>query len=128
MDATGKYQPISYKYVSYFLNLLNNQFTVWHEEFLKMFGIPQPYFLATGKEIRYFEISLIGNNKKFEDIMNLNLLTNALNLFDKKHPDLEITIEMKLEFLFLGFERIHFLEVNFPEEDKILDEDSISLN
>lgn len=127
-DAQDKYQPINYEYVSYFLNLLNNQFTVWHKEFLKMFGIPQPYFLDTGKEIRYFQLSLIQIYKEFDEIMKLNLLVNSLHLFDEKYPDLEISIEKKLEFLFLAFDRIHFLGVAFPEEDKILDEDSISLN
>ncbi|HEY6915309.1 MAG TPA: hypothetical protein VI413_11585 [Paludibacter sp.] len=127
-DSNGKYQPINYKNVSCFLNLLNNQFTVWHEEFLKMFGIPQPYFLDTGKEIRYFQLSLIKIYKEFDEIMRLNLLPTALRLFDEKYPDAGISIEKKLEFLFLAFDRINFLDVLFPEEDKILDEDSISLN
>lgn len=127
-DSSGKYQVVNYEYVSYFLNLLNNQYTIWHNEFLRMFGIPQPYFLDTGKEIRYFEISLIQIYKELDEVMKLNLLTNSLDLLDEKYPDLEISIEKKLEFLFLAFDRIHFLEVHFPEEDKILDEDSISLN
>ncbi len=127
-DSNGKYQPINYKYVSCFINLLNNQFIVWHEEFLKMFGIPQPYFLDTGKEIRYFQLSLIKIYKEFDEIMRLNLLPTALRLFDEKYPDVGISIEKKLEFLFLAFDRINFLDVLFPEEDKILDEDSISLN
>lgn len=127
-DSNEIYQPINYEYVSYFLNLLNNQFSVWHKEFLKMFGIPQPYFLDTGKEIRYFELSLIRIYKEFDEIMRLNLLVNSLRLFDEKYPDLELSIEKKLEFMFLAFDRIHFLEVAFPEEDKILDEDSLSLS
>lgn len=127
-DSNGKYQVINYEYVSYFLNLLNNQFTIWHKEFLKMFGIPHPYFLDIGKEIRYFEFSLIQIYKKFEEIMRFNLLTNSLRLFDEKYPDVKISIEKKLEFLFLAFDRINFLEVSFPEEDKILDEDAFSVN
>lgn len=127
-DSSGKYQVINYEYVSCFLNLLNNQYTIWHKEFLKMFGIPQPYFLDTGKEIRYFELSLIRIYKEFDEIMRLNLLANTFRLFDEKYPDLEISVEKKLEFLFLAFDRIHFLEVLFPEEDKILDEDFLSLN
>lgn len=127
-DSNGKYQVINYEYVSYFLNLLNNQFTIWHKELLKMFGIPHPYFLDTGKEIRYFEFSLIQIYKKFEEIMRFNLLTNSLRLFDEKYPDVKISIEKKLEFLFLAFDRINFLEVSFPEEDKILDKDAFSVN
>lgn len=127
-DSNGKYQVINYEYISYFLNLLNNQFTVWHKEFLKMFGIPLPYFLDTGKEIKYFELSLIRIYKEFDEIMRLNILANTFRLFDEKYPDLEISVEKKIEFLFLAFDRIHFLEVLFPEEDKILDEDFLSLN
>lgn len=127
-DSNGKYQVINYEYISYFLNLLNNQFTVWHKEFLKMFGIPLPYFLDTGKEIRYFELSLIRIYKEFDEIMRLNLLTNSFSLFDEKYPDVNFSIEKKLEFLFLAFDKINFLEVSFPEEDKILDEDAVSLN
>lgn len=127
-DSNGIYQVINYEYVSYFLNLLNNQFTIWHKEFLKMFGIPHPYFLDTGKEIRYFEFSLIQIYKEFEEIMRFNLLSNSLRLFDEKYPDVKFSIEKKLEFLFLAFDRINFLEVSFPEEDKILDEDAFSVN
>lgn len=127
-DSNGKYQVVNYEYVSYFLNLLNNQYTIWNNVFLKMFGIPESYFLDTGKEIRYFELSLIRIYKEFDEIMRLNLLVNSLRLFDEKYPDLELSIEKKLEFIFLAFDRIHFLEVAFPEEDKILNEDSLSLN
>lgn len=128
MESSGFYQPINYKNVSCFLNLLNNQYTVWHKQFLKMFGIPDPYFLDTGKEIRYFEISLIQIHKEFSEIIRLNLLAKSLALFDKKYPDLEVSTEKKMELLFLAFDRIYFLEVAFPEEDKILDEDFLSLN
>ena len=93
-----------------------------------MFGIPQPYSLDTGKEVRYFEFSLIQIYKAFTEIVRLNLVTNSLRLFDEKYPDVKFPIEKKLEFLFLAFDRINFLEVSFPEEDKILDEDAFSVN
>ncbi|MDR3652504.1 MAG: hypothetical protein P4L34_05990, partial [Paludibacter sp.] len=62
------------------------------------------------------------------EIVRLNLVSNSLRLFDEKYPDAKFSIEKKLEFLFLAFDRINFLEVSFPEEDKILDEESLSLN
>ena len=127
-QSDGKIHPIDYKNVSLILNLLNTQFPIWHSRFLKMLGIAQPYFLDTGKEIRYFEKALMLIQKDIEEIIRLNLLVDALQAFDEKFPSSNISTEKKLEFLFLAFDSIHFLEVLFPEEDKILDEDSLSLN
>ena len=127
-DCSGLIHPINYYYVSCFLNLINNQHPIWHKEFLKMFGIAEPYYFDTGKEIRYFEIFINLINNEFSEIIRLNLLASSLSFFDKKYPGLGISICKKLELLFLAFDMIHFLDVLFPEEDKILDDDSLFLN
>jgi hypothetical protein len=127
-DPKGQLQPINYSYVSYFLNLIDETLPIWDKNLLKMFTCPEPYFLDTGKEIKYFELSINHIKKQFNEIIKLNLLSNAINLFDTKFKDNDFSTEKKIEFLFKAFYEIHFLEVLFPEEDKILDEDSLSIN
>jgi len=127
-DHKGQLQPINYSYVSYFLNLIDETLPIWDKNLLKMFTCPEPYFLDTGKEIKYFELSINHIQKQFNEIIKLNLLSNAINLFDTKFKDNDFSTEKKIEFLFKAFYETHFLDVLFPEEDKILDEDSLSIN
>jgi hypothetical protein len=127
-DPTNQYQPINYSYVSYFLNIIDETLPIWDKNLLKMFSCPEPYYLDTGKEIRYFELSLNHIKKQYNEIIRLNLLSNAFNQFDTKFKNNDFSIEKKIEFLFKAFYNIHFLEVSFPEEDKILDEDAFSVN
>lgn len=127
-DPKGQLQPINYSNVSYFLNLIDETLPIWDKNLLKMFTCPEPYFLDTGKEIKYFEFSINHIKKQFNEIIKLNLLSNAINLFDTKFKENDFSTEKKIEFLFKAFYEIYFLEVLFPEEDKILDEDSLSIN
>jgi len=84
--------------------------------------------MNTGKEIRYFEHALNLIKKDFNEIIRLNLLSNVFNQFDTKFKNNNFSNEKKIEFIFKAFYDIHFLEVSFPEENKILDEVAFSVN